>query len=146
MLPLQNLNGDFSVDYLRFALADEISNVLTHSRTLDVRPSGVTRKYTSPDIDPQKVGRELHVGNVLTGHFLRQGDHLLVTLEATETKSNKMLWQTNFTSSSEDLIALQSQLANQLRRGLLPTLGAAGNYLDTWDSSQEPGSLRPLSA
>ncbi|MGB6679284.1 MAG: protein kinase [Terriglobales bacterium] len=131
VLPLQNLNGDFSVDYLRFALADEISNVLTHSRTLDVRPSGVTRKYTSPDIDPQKVGRELHVGNVLTGHFLRQGDHLLVTLEATETKSNKMLWQTNFTASSEDLLALQSQLANQLRRGLLPTLGAAGNYLDT---------------
>ncbi|MGA8493396.1 MAG: protein kinase [Terriglobales bacterium] len=131
VLPLQNLNGDFSVDYLRFALADEISNVLTHSRTLDVRPSGVTRKYTSPDIDPQKVGRELHVGNVLTGHFLRQGDHLLVTLEATETKSNKMLWQTNFTSSSEDLLALQAQLANQVRRGLLPTLGAAGSFLDT---------------
>jgi|HubBroStandDraft_5_1064220.scaffolds.fasta_scaffold04546_2 serine/threonine protein kinase len=131
VLPLQNLNGDFSVDYLRFALADEISNVLTHSRTLDVRPSGVTRKYTSSDIDPQKVGRELHVGNVLTGHFLRQGDHLLVTLEATETKSNKMLWQTNFTASSEDLLSLQAQLANQLRRGLLPTLGAAGNYLDT---------------
>jgi eukaryotic-like serine/threonine-protein kinase len=131
VLPLQNLNGDFSVDYLRFALADEISNVLTHSRTLDVRPSGVTRKYTSPDLDPQRVGRELRVGNVLTGHFLRQGDHLLVTLEATETKTNKMLWQTNFTSSSEDLLALQSQLANQIRQGLLPILGAAGTYLDT---------------
>jgi eukaryotic-like serine/threonine-protein kinase len=131
VLPLQNMNGDFSVDYLRFALADEISNVLTHSRTLDVRPSGVTRKYTSPDVDPQKVGRELHVGSVLTGHFLRQGDHLLVTLEATETKTNRMLWQTNFTASSEDLLALQSQLANQLRQGLLPILGAAGSYLDT---------------
>ena len=29
VLPLQNLNGDSSVDYLRFALADEIGNVLT---------------------------------------------------------------------------------------------------------------------
>ncbi len=131
VLPLQNMNGDFSVDYLRFALADEIDNVLTHSRTLDVRPSGVTRKFVSPDVDPQNVGRELHVGNVLTGHFLRQGGNLLVTLEDTETKSNKMLWQTNFTSSSEDLIALQSQLANQIRQGLLPILGAAGSFLDT---------------
>src|SRR3984893_5627491 len=67
VLPLQNLNGDFSVDYLRFALADEIANVLTYSRTLDVRPSTVTRKYTGADLDPQKVGRELHVANVLTG-------------------------------------------------------------------------------
>src|SRR6202521_995461 len=131
VLPLQNMNGDFSVDYLRFALADEIDNVLTHSRTLDVRPSGATRKYVSPDLDPQQVGRELHVGSVLTGHFLRQGDHLLVTLETTETKSNRMLWQTNFTSSSEDLIALQAQLANQVRQGLLPILGAAGSFLDT---------------
>jgi serine/threonine protein kinase/tetratricopeptide (TPR) repeat protein len=131
VLPLQNMNGDFSVDYLRFALADEISNVLTHSRSLDVRPSGVTRKFVSPDLDPQQVGHELRVGSVLTGHFLRQGDHLLVTLEATETKSNRMLWQTNFTGSSEDLIALQAQLANQVRQGLLPILGAAGSYLDT---------------
>jgi eukaryotic-like serine/threonine-protein kinase len=131
VLPLQNMNGDFSVDYLRFALADEISNVLTYTRTLDVRPSGVTRKYVSPDLDPQKVGRELHVGSVLTGHFLRQGNNLLVTLEDTETKSNRMLWQTNFTTSSEDLIALQAQLANQIRRGLLPILGAAGSFLDT---------------
>jgi len=131
VLPLQNMNGDFSVDYLRFALADEIDNVLTHSRTLDVRPSGVTRKYVSADLDPQKVGRELHVGSVVTGHFLRQGDHLLVTLEATETKNNRMLWETNFTASSEDLIALQAQLANQVRQGLLPILGAAGNFLDT---------------
>jgi serine/threonine protein kinase/tetratricopeptide (TPR) repeat protein len=131
VLPLQNMNGDFSVDYLRFALADEISNVLTHSRSLDVRPSGVTRKYVSPDVDPQQVGRELRVGSVLTGHFLRQGDHLLVTLEATETKSNRMLWQTNFTASSEDLISLQAQLASQVRQGLLPILGAAGSFLDT---------------
>jgi eukaryotic-like serine/threonine-protein kinase len=131
VLPLQNMNGDFSVDYLRFALADEISNVLTHSRTLDVRPSGVTRKYVSADLDPQKVGHELHVGNILTGHFLRQGDHLLVTLEATETKSNRLLWQTNFSSSSEDLIALQAQLATQIRQGLLPLLGAAESFQDT---------------
>jgi len=131
VLPLQNMNGDFSVDYLRFALADEISNVLIHSRTLDVRPSGVTRKFVSADVDPQQVGRELHVGNILTGHFLRQGNHLLVTLEATETKDNRLLWQTNFTSSSEDLIALQGELANQVRQGLLPVLGADNSFADT---------------
>ncbi len=131
VLPLQNMNGDFSVDYLRFALADEISNVLTHSRTLDVRPSGVTRKYVTADLDPQKVGRELHVGNILTGHFLRQGDRLLVTLEATETKNNRLMWQTTFSTSSEDLIALQGQLATQVRQGLLPILGAAGDFRDT---------------
>ena len=120
VLPLQNLNGDFSVDYLRFALADEIANVLTYSRTLDVRPSAVTRKYVNADLDPQQVGQELHVATVLTGHFLKQENHLLVTLEAIETGNDRMMWQTNLNGSTQDLISLQQQLAKQVRQGLLP--------------------------
>ncbi len=131
VLPLQNLNGDFSVDYLRFALADEIANVLTYSRTLDVRPSSVTRKYVSADLDPQKVGHELHVANVLTGHFMKQGTHLLVTLEAIQTGNDRLLWQTNLNGSTQDLISLQQQMAKQVRTGLLPMLGAAGGFLET---------------
>src|SRR6185312_9686241 len=131
VLPLQNLNGDFSVDYLRFALADEIANTLTYSRTLDVRPSAVTRKYVNADLDPQQVGRDLHVGTVLTGHFQKQGNHLLVTLEAIETGTERLLWQTNLTGSTQDLIGMQQQLAKQVRQGLLPMLGAAGGFLET---------------
>jgi len=138
VLPLQNQNGDFSVEYLRFALADEISNVLTYSRSLDVRPSSMTRKYVSPDLDPQKVGRELHVGIVVSGHFIKQGEHLLVTLEAVDVGSEKLLWETNFTTSSEDLIALQDKLGGQLRQGLLPILGAAGGFLDTGTRPKDP--------
>ena len=131
VLPLQNLNGDFSVDYLRFALADEIANTLTYSRTLDVRPSAVTRKYVNADLDPQQVGRDLHVGTVLTGHFQKQGNHLLVTLEAIETGTERLLWQTNLKGSTQDLIGMQQQLAKQVRQGLLPMLGAAGGFLET---------------
>src|SRR5208337_1203077 len=54
VLPLQNMNGDISVEFLRFALADEIANTLTYTRTLDVRPSSVTAKYVGNDVDPQK--------------------------------------------------------------------------------------------
>jgi TolB-like protein/tetratricopeptide (TPR) repeat protein len=136
VLPMQNINGDFSVDFLRFALADEIANVLTYTRTLDVRPPSMTRKYVSPDLDPQRVGREIHVATLVTGHFLKQGDHLLVTVEAVETGSNRLVWETNFTAPSENMIALQSQLTDQLQRGLLPVLGAAGGFLGTGTKPQ----------
>jgi serine/threonine protein kinase/tetratricopeptide (TPR) repeat protein len=131
VLPLQNMNGDFSVDFLRFAMADEIANVLTYTRSLDVRPSSITRKYVAVDLDPQKVGGELHVATVLTGHFLRQGERLLVTLEAIDVDSNRLLWQTNITAGAQDLITLQNDMASQIRQGLLPVLGAAGGFLDT---------------
>jgi len=131
VLPLQNINNDSSIDYLRFALADEIANVLTYTRTLDVRPSTVTAKYDKPNVDPQQAGRELHVATVLTGHYLREGQQLLVTLEAVQVANDKLLWQTNLNVATQDLIALQDSLAKQVRSGLLPVLGAAGGYLET---------------
>jgi len=130
VLPLQNMNGDFSVDYLRFALADEIANVLTYSRILDVRPSSITRKYVSSDLDPQKIGSELHVADVVSGHFIKQGDYLLVTLEAIDTKNERLVWQTNFSIASQDSIALQNQLTGHIRQGLLPALGVPAGPID----------------
>lgn len=92
VLPLQNLNGDVSLDYLRFALAEEVANVLTYSRTLEVRPSIITRKYVNAEVNPPQVGRELQVVNIVAGHFLKQGDHLLVMLEAVDARNDRLLW------------------------------------------------------
>jgi TolB-like protein len=131
VLPLQNMNGDFSVDYLRFALADEIASELTYTRSLDVRPSSVTRKYVSPDLDPQQVGRELHVSTLLSGHFRKQGDQIMVTLEAVDVNKDRLLWQASFNASADDAIALQNEMTGRIRTGLLPALGASGGYLNT---------------
>jgi eukaryotic-like serine/threonine-protein kinase len=131
VLPLQNMNGDFAVDYLRFALADELTSVLTYSRSLEVRPSSVTRRYVALDLDPRKVGQELHVGRLLTGHFMRQGEQLSVTLESIDVPTDRLLWQSTVTAPVNDLISLQNQLSTQVQQGLLPALGVAGGALST---------------
>jgi serine/threonine protein kinase len=126
VLPLQNMNGDFAVDYLRFALADELTSVLTYSRSLEVRPSSATRKYVEGDQDSRKLGQELHVGRLLTGHFMRRGEQLNVTLEAIDVASDRLLWQATVSAPVNDLISLQNQLTTQVQQGLLPALGAGG--------------------
>jgi len=130
VLPLQNLNGDFQVDYLRFALADELTSVLTYSRSLDVRPSSVTRKYVALDLDPHKVGQELRVGRLLSGSFRKQGQQLLVTLEAIDVPTDRLLWQATVTAKADDLISLHEQLSTQVTNGLLPILGSAGGAVE----------------
>ena len=140
VLPLQNMNGDVSVDFLRFALADEIANALTYTRTLDVRPSSMTRKYTGVDEDPRTVGSDLRAATVVTGHYLKQGDRLMVTLEATDTSSDRLLWQTTVTAPAEDLIALQSTIGNQVNQGLLPVLGMAGGVLNAGSRPRDPAA------
>ncbi len=131
VLPLQNLNGDYNIDFLRFALADELTSVLTYSRSLEVRPSSVTRKYVALDLDPKKVGQELRVGRLLQGHFIKQGDQLTVTLEAIDVPTDRLLWQTTVTAKAEDLIGLQQQLSSQVQHGLLPVLGGAAGAAES---------------
>ncbi len=131
ILPLHNMTGDPANDYLRLALADEVSSVLTHTHSLAVRPMSATQKYTGKEVDIRKIGRDLHVANLLTGHYMRQGDKLLVTLEVVEVKDERALWQGNITAAANDMIALQSQLSSQIAQGLLPALGSTLGGLES---------------
>jgi serine/threonine protein kinase len=130
VLPLQNINNKQESEFLRFALADEIANTLTYARTLEIRPSSSTRKYASGEGDPAKIGRELQVSTVVTGHFLEQNKEVMVTLEVVEVKDNKLIWTGTLMAPSDNLIALQNQLAMKVRQELLPALGVAGGAME----------------
>jgi len=130
VLPLQNLNNDPKSEFLRFALADEIANTLTYARTLEIRPSSTTRKYANGESDPAKIGRELRVGTVVTGHFLNENRKVMVTLEAVEVKDNKLIWTGTLTAGAENIIALQNQLEKKVRQELLPALGVGRALMD----------------
>jgi len=138
VLPLQNLDQDPASDYLRFALSDEIANSLTYARSLEIRPTSVTAKYAGNDVDPRKVGHDLHVAIVMTGHFVRRGNQLIITLEAIDVAQDKLLWQTTVQSPSANLIQMQAQLGGQVRQGLLPVLGASGSLQNTATNPVNP--------
>ena len=139
VLPLQNVSGDPSIDYLRYALSDELSNVLTYTRSLEVRPFSTTRKYSGGDVDPGKAGRELRVATVVTGHYLAAGDNVAVTLEAIDVKNNRVVWQKALPPAKKsELIALQSELQKQVQQGFVTTLGYAGGVMDTSTYPQNP--------
>jgi TolB-like protein len=131
VLPLQNINNDPESEFLRFALADEIANALTHSHSLEIRPSSATQKYSNGESNPTKAGRELGVGTVVAGHFLKQNNLLMVTLEAVEVKADKLIWTGTLTSPSDNLIALQNQIAKKVRLELLPALGISNGTVET---------------
>ena len=130
VLPLQNINNDKDSDFLRFALADEIANALTYSHSLEIRPSSSTQKYSNGEADSSKIGRELGVGTVIAGHFIRQGDKVMVTLEAVEVKNDRLVWTSTLTAPADNLIQLQNRMAKKVRQELIPVLGGAGGSVE----------------
>jgi serine/threonine protein kinase/Flp pilus assembly protein TadD len=126
VLPFQSLGADKSSDFLRLALPDEIVTTLSRVPSLSIRPFSATRKYEKADTNPLEAGRELRVDRVLTGHYIREGDRLQVTLEVMATEGSRVVWRDTFNGSPADLIPLQQQITARLNEGLLPLLGTRG--------------------
>jgi serine/threonine protein kinase len=132
VLPFQNMSQDKSDDFLRVALADEITTALTYTPSLEVRPSSTAVRYADGAPDPEKAGRDLHVAYLVTGHFIHEGENLVITLEAMDVSRDRLLWHASATVPADDPLALQKELAQKVRQGLLPVItGAASGALET---------------
>ena len=127
VLPLQNLGADKDLDFLRLALADEIATSLSYVRSLTIRPFATTSKYDSPTQDLQEADRAMRVSDVITGHFLKEGSQLQITLEAIDIENNRTLWRDTMTVAAPDMIAMRGQITAKVRQGLVPALGAGTN-------------------
>jgi len=125
VLPFRNAGLDPSLDFLSLALSDEISRTLGYARALSLRPPEAARKYAGSAIDAQKAGRELHVGTVVSGQFLKAGEQLQVTFEITDVESNRVLWRDVFDLPAGDRMAMQAEIAAKTRRAMAPVLGVS---------------------
>ena len=131
VLPFQNMGGDKDTDFLRLALPDEIATALSYVHSLSIRPFATTSKYTAAGLDLQQVGHEMRVTDIVTGHYLKEGDQLQITLEAVDVENNRTLWRDTLTVAAPDMISMRGQITARVRQGLLPALGAAGDATET---------------
>src|SRR5258708_2828124 len=125
VLPLRNLGSDKSMDFLQLAVPDELVTALTYSPSISVRPFSADREDTRADLDPRTIGRELNAEYVVSGHYLKQGGQLQITLESTEVAGNRILWRETIAGDGDDLIGLRGQITTRVRQRLVPLLSKA---------------------
>ena len=123
ILPFQNVSGNQSLEYLRSALPDEVAHSLATAKLLRLRPVAEAARFSGPGVDFRKVGRDLEVSRVVTGHFVMMGDRLQITMEAVDTAQDRIVWQDTFSVTSGNLLSLQEQIAAIARGRLARALG-----------------------
>jgi tetratricopeptide (TPR) repeat protein len=99
--------------------------VLSYTPAVSIRPIATTSKYTDASLDLQTAGREMRVSNIVTGHYLREGDQLQVTLEAIDVENNRTVWRDTLNLASQNLITVRDQITAKVRQGLVPVLGGS---------------------
>lgn len=125
ILCFRNLSNDPASGFYEFSLADAVITELARVRSLAVRPSSVIAKYQGGQMDPRDIGKELRVNAVLTAGFIHAGGRFRVTAQLLDVASGDMLWSDRIDTSTEDIIAVQDEIAQRIVEGLRLELSPA---------------------
>ncbi len=125
ILCFRNLSNDPASSFYEFSLADAVITELARVRSLVVRPSSVIAKYQNQQMDPREIGQELHVNAVLAAGFIHAGGRFRVTAQLLDVASGDLLWSDRIDTSTEDIIAVQDEIAQRIVEGLRLELSPA---------------------
>jgi len=125
ILCFRNLSNDPASSFYEFSLADAVITELARVRSLVIRPSSVIAKYQGGQMDPRDIGQELRVNAVLTAGFIHAGGRFRVTAQLLDVGSGDILWSDRIDTSTEDIIAVQDEIAQHIVEGLRLELSPA---------------------
>lgn len=122
VLPFANLSGDTEQAYFANGITEDITTDLSRVAGLYVTSQAATLRYRGKRADPKTVGAELEVGHVLEGTVRRAGDKIRVTATLIDAKTGGQLWAERFDRSTEDIFAIQDEIAGRVVTHLSATL------------------------
>jgi serine/threonine-protein kinase len=139
VLPFANLGATEVAPLYGYALADAIAARLARIQALVVRPSSTLMSLPIAQMDPLSVGQRLLVSYVLAGSFLRSENGFDLNWQLLDVASQSVRSGGAIRVASLDLIAVQSEISNEVFAAL-HGLGAA-DQMDAPRHTLRDGSL-----
>ncbi len=92
VLPLQNLSGDSTQEYLSDGMTDVLITDLAQSSSLKVISHTSTTQYKQTNKSLPEIARELNVDGIVEGTVQRSGNRVLVTAQLIQGATDKHIW------------------------------------------------------
>jgi serine/threonine-protein kinase len=118
VLPFTNASNNADMEYLADGLAESLTNNLSPISGLTVIARSSSFKYKGKEVDPQEVAKRLGVDAIITARVAQLGNNFLVNVELVDARNGKQVWGKQFTSNSSDLLAMQSEMTQEITREL----------------------------
>jgi TolB-like protein/DNA-binding SARP family transcriptional activator len=125
VLPFSNLSGDPQQEYFADGMVDDIITGLARIKWLFVIARNSTFAYKGRAVDVKQVGRELGVRYVLEGSVRKAGRSVRVTGQMIDASTGAHVWAERYDRSSEDIFALQDEIALSAVGAIAPSVRKA---------------------
>jgi transcriptional regulator with AAA-type ATPase domain/TolB-like protein len=116
---------DAAKSYFGDGIVEDIVGALASLRELFVISRSSTLRYRGATVDVRAVGRDLDASYALSGSVRRAGPRIRVSVELAETAGGAVVWASHFDGISEDLFALQDEIARRVVGAIAPQVREA---------------------
>jgi serine/threonine protein kinase/tetratricopeptide (TPR) repeat protein len=118
VLPLENLSGDPSQDYFSDGMTDALITELSHVRKLRVISRTSVMQYKRTQKSLEDIARDLNVDAVVEGSVMRANGRVRISAKLIQTSIEQSLWADSYERDFTDVLALQSDVATAIARGI----------------------------
>lgn len=136
VLPLRNLSGDPSQEYLADGITDALIGSLSGIHELRVTSHTSVMHFRNPQQSVPEIARALGVDAVLEGSVIRDGNRIRVTAQLIRGATDTHFWSASYDREMRDVLTLESEVAQLVAEKVEVTV--------TGEERQRLAAVRPV--
>jgi TolB-like protein/tetratricopeptide (TPR) repeat protein/DNA-binding winged helix-turn-helix (wHTH) protein len=114
VLPLKNLSGDPTQEYLADGMTEELIGRLAGIRDLRVISRTSVMRFKDTKLSAPEIAKTLVADALVEGSVIREGDRIRVHAQLIRGASDEHFWSETYDRQMGDVIALQSDVAQSI--------------------------------
>lgn len=111
VLPFVNMSPDKDQEYFADGIAEELLNLLAKVPELRVIARTSSFSFKGQNLNVPEIARRLSVAHVLEGSVRKSGNHVRVTAQLIDARSDKHLWSGTYDRPLDNIFAVQDEIA-----------------------------------
>jgi len=123
VLPFVNMSADPENEYFSDGISEELLNLLSQIPELRVISRSSSFSFKEKDISIPEVAAQLNVPFILEGSVRRAGEHVRITAQLVEGRSDTHLWSETYDRMVNDIFAVQDEISAAIVEELKPRMG-----------------------
>jgi TolB-like protein/tetratricopeptide (TPR) repeat protein len=125
VLPLKNMTGDPSQEYLADGMTDALIGRLSSIHDLRVISRTSVMRFKNPQISVPEIAKTLHVDAIVEGSLMRDGNRIRVTAQMIRASTDEHFWSQTYDRELRDVFTVQSELAQSIAQKVEATATGA---------------------
>jgi TolB-like protein/DNA-binding winged helix-turn-helix (wHTH) protein/tetratricopeptide (TPR) repeat protein len=114
VLPLKNLSGDPSQDYLADGMTEELIGRLSRIHDLRVISRTSVMHYKDTQLSMPEIARTLRVDALVEGSVIKEGNRIRVHAQLIRGATDEHFWSETYDRELRDVLALESDVAQSI--------------------------------